>query len=111
MVWIINKYGVDVRPGTKAIYIKGDNNRRNADVLVCCKLRRYTRFKNWNDQTFIEGIAFYDSAGNRIDNFPTQHSDNCTKKHQETENWFKHTVRIYKNLRNAMIGKRMIEDG
>jgi hypothetical protein len=109
--WLIKKYGTDVQPGTKAIYIKGNGSRRNADVLVCCKHRRYIRFKSWDDQYYDEGISFFNSGGTRIDNFPTQHSDNCTKKHQDSKNWYKHTVRIYKNLRNTMIEEKMIEDG
>ena len=76
-----------------------------------CPLRvQYTRFRG-DDQSYREGISFLNSGGTRIDNFPTQHSDNCTKKHQDSKNWFKHTVRIYKNLRNTMIEKKMIEDG
>jgi hypothetical protein len=108
--WLVKKYGGDVQAGKKAIYIKGNGNRRNADVLVCCKHRRYIRFKGWDDQSYHEGISF-NSSGTRIDNFPAQHSDNCTKKHQDSKNWFKHTVRIYKNLRNTMVEKEMIEDG
>jgi hypothetical protein len=109
--WLVKKYGSRVRPGTKAIYIDGDGSRRNADVLVCCKHRRYTRFKSWNDQNYIEGISFLNSSSGRIDNFPAQHSDGCTKKHQDSKNWFKHTARIYKCLRNTMIEKNLIEDG
>ena len=96
--WLVKKYGNDVQLGTKAIYIKGNGNWRNADVLVCCKHRRYTRFKSWSDQSDHEGISFFNSSGVRIDNFPQQHHDNCTKKHQDLKNWFKHTVRIYNNF-------------
>ena len=42
-------------------------------------------------------------------NFPKQHSDNCTKKHQATNRWFKHTVRILKNARNKLVTDRKIE--
>jgi hypothetical protein len=109
--WLVKKYGSDVQPGTKAIYIKGNGNRRNADVLVCCKHRRYTRFKSFSDQNYQEGISFFNSSGVRIDNFPMQHRDHCTKKHQDSKNWFKHTARVYKNLRNSMIKNKLIEDG
>lgn len=108
--WLVKQYGNDVVPGTKAIYIKGSDYRRNADVLVCCKHRRYIRFKSWTDQDYREGISFFNSSSVRIDNFPKQHRDNCSKKHQDSKNWFKHTVRIYKNLRNTMIEKKIIED-
>ena len=109
--WLVKQYGNDVQPDSKAIYIKGNGNRRNSNVLVCCKHRRYMRFKSWNDQDYREGISFFNSSGVRIDSFPTQHSNNCTKKHQDTKTWFKHTARIYKNLRNTMIEKKIIEGG
>ena len=32
--WLRKAYGAAVQPGSKAIYIEGDNNRRNADVCV-----------------------------------------------------------------------------
>lgn len=108
--WLVKKYGSDVQTGTKAICIKGNGNRRNADVLVCCKHRRYERFRSLNDQSCQDGISFFNSSGVRIDNFPKQHRDNCAKKHRDSNNWFKHTARIYKNLRNTMIEKNAIED-
>lgn len=111
VAWLTRKYGSDVKPGTKAIFIKGSGSRRDADVLVCAKLRRYYRFKNWDDQRYVEGICFFMPDGTRIDNFPIHHSDNCTKKHKDTRNWFKHTVRVYKNLRNTMIEKRLFQAG
>lgn len=109
--WLTKKYGSDVTSGSKAIFVRGNDSRRDADVLVCAKLRRYHRFKSWEDQSYTEGICFFRSDGTRIDNFPTQHSDNCTQKQKDTNDWFKRTVRVYKNLRNTMIQKNLIEDG
>jgi hypothetical protein len=109
--WLTKKFGNDVQPGTKAIFLKGNGGRRDADVLVCANLRRYHRYKNWQDQKFTEGICFFLPDGTRIDNFPSLHSDNCTQKHQGTKNWFKPTVRICKNLRNALVQEGKIKDG
>lgn len=109
--WLTKKYGSDVKPGTKAVFIKGNGTRRDADVLVCAKLRRYYTFPAYGDPAFEDGICFFLPNGDRIENYPIQHSDNCTKKHQDTRQWFKHTVRIFKNLRNTMIAKGIIEDG
>ncbi len=106
--WLGENYGSDVSAGTKAIKIRGNGTRRNADVLVCCAHRRYTRFKNWSDQSYHEGVSFFNASGTRIDNFPLQHHDNCTAKHKNSKAAFKHTVRIYKNLRNALIEKNII---
>ena len=46
-----------------------------------------------------------------IENFPKLHSDNCTTKHQNTKSYFKPMVRIFKNMRNTMIGKGPLPDG
>lgn len=109
--WLTKKYGSDVKSGTKAIYIKGNSGRRDADVLVCAKLRRYYTFPAYGDPVFVDGICFFLANGTRVENFPERHSDNCTIRHQASNQWFKHTVRIFKNLRNTMIEKKIIEDG
>jgi hypothetical protein len=108
---LTKKFGSDVNAGTKAIYIKGNGSRRDADVLPAAQLRRYHRFKSFSDQRYIEGICFFMKDGTRIDNFPKQHSENCTTKHQGTKEWFKLTVRTYKILHNKMIEKGLIEEG
>ncbi|RED25782.1 hypothetical protein BJ123_13015 [Rhodopseudomonas thermotolerans] len=109
--WLVKKYGNDVKPGKKAIFIKGNGGRRDADVLVCAKLRRYYTFPAYGEPVYVDGICFFLPDGIRIENFPERHAENCTTKHQDTKQWFKHTVRIFKNLRNTMIEKRIIADG
>ncbi|MES2294357.1 MAG: nucleotidyltransferase [Pseudomonadota bacterium] len=109
--WLAKKYGNDLKVGAKALYIKGNGTRRDADILVCAMLRRYHRFKSWLDQNYTEGICFFKVDGTRIDNFPILHSANCTTKHQDTKSWFKHTARVYKNLRNVLVEKKLIADG
>jgi hypothetical protein len=100
-----------VTPGKKAISIKGQGARRDADVLVCAEFRRYFNFSGSANQWYEEGICFFRPDGTRIENFPRQHSENCTRKHQISRQWFKRTVRVYKNLRNRMIEDGMIEEG
>jgi hypothetical protein len=80
-------------------------------VIVCAKYRRYRSFSGINTEDFTEGICFFASDGERVVNYPKQHSANCTLKHQGTKSWFKPTVRILKNMRNRMIDKNMIEEG
>jgi hypothetical protein len=99
-----------VTNGTKAIYIKGNGSRRDADVLVCAKLRRYYSYPAQGDPIYVDGVCFW-SGGVRIENFPERHSDNCTQKHKDSKLWFKPTARIFKNLRNTMIKNGNIKDG
>lgn len=98
-----------VVPGKKAIFVPGNNGRRNADILVCQQFRRYVAYEPGNIR-YHEGVAFY-SGGIRIDNFPKQHSANCTSKHQATNGNFKRMVRVFKNMRNTMIEKGYLANG
>lgn len=108
--WLKQKYS-NVRVGKKAIFIPGSGNRRDCDVLAAIEYRYYYRFNSTADQSYAQGICFYLPDGTQIINFPKQHSDNCTSKHQATTSWFKPTVRMYKNMRNYMIDKGQLRDG
>lgn len=106
-----DSFGDSVTIGQKAIKIKADGSRRNADVLVATEFRRYTRFKSMSDEAYDEGICFFTAGGNRVVNYPDQHSANSTAKHKATQLWFKPTVRILKNLRSRLVDNRAIEKG
>jgi len=105
---LTKKYGKAVKAGDKAIFVPAGGSRRNADVIAATEFRRYHKFKGIFDQTYDEGISFFNSAGIRIANYPKQHSTNCTGKHQGSGNWYKPLVRIFKNARNRMIDDGMI---
>ncbi len=96
-------YGSEnVVTGNKVFKIKPNSNRLPADVLVCSEYRLY--YGSLQDVRYYSGIAFYTrNPQQRIINFPKQHSDNATAKHQSTYNHFKPTVRIFKNMRNHLI--------
>lgn len=104
--WLTKHFGSDVKLGKKAIFVKGNNGRRDADVLVCAKLRRYRKGSTGSDSQYDEGICFFLQDMTRVINFPEQHRDNGITKHQNSSEWFKKMVRVYKNLRN-----RMVDDG
>ena len=102
----------EIEVGKKALHIPGGNSgRRNADVLIASKFRRYYEFKSWQSYRYSEGVCFFSMNGDRIENFPKMHSDNCTMKHKNTKSYFKPIVRIFKNMRNTMIEKRILENG
>src|SRR6185437_1768505 len=85
---------------------QASNNRRSADVIVAAEYRRYDRFRGGADQSHVTGLCFFASDGTKIINYPKQHSDNLTAKHQATNGWFKPAARILKNLR-----RRLVDDG
>jgi hypothetical protein len=110
VAWLNKKYPNAVSVGNKSVYIKGNTGRRDADVIIAGEFRRYKGYPAPGNPTYETGICFFTHDGTRIENFPKQHSERCTSKHQST-NWFKRTVRTYKNLRNKMIADGDIRDG
>lgn len=102
IAWLKSNYGTDVDVGSKAIRIKGNNHRRDADVLVCMETRLYRNYSAYNTTDYHAGIRFNTAQGRAIVNYPIQHKENCTAKHGGTYSRFKPNVRIFKNMRNAM---------
>jgi hypothetical protein len=105
------QYGSNMEAGEKAIAIAAHGNRRKADVITAIQFRRYHKFLCASNQFYDEGICFYTASGEKIVNYPKQHSDNLTAKHQRTSMWFKPMARILKNLRSRLIAEEMIESG
>jgi len=108
---LTDRYGSDVTEGKKAISIASRGNRRKADVIVSTAFRRYHSFKNSNSERYSEGICFFTSAGTRIDNYPKQHRENLTTKHQNANNWLKPMVRVLKNMRSHLVANGALEAG
>ncbi|MBZ9678248.1 nucleotidyltransferase [Mesorhizobium sp. ES1-1] len=104
--WLTYKFGNGVKVGNKAIFVPGNGSRRDADVLVAAEHRLYTGWPG-----YVEGIVFEAGSGRRIVNYPKQHSENCTAKHQATDGRFKPMVRVLKNMRNKMKSDRYLADG
>jgi hypothetical protein len=108
---LTDRYGGAVKAGSKAIAIAANGSRRKADVIVAVQYRRYYKFKSTADQSYDEGICFWNSDGTRIANYPKQHSANLTRKHQETNKWLKPMARILKNLRSRLVDDGLMEAG
>lgn len=107
LAWLKVKFGSDVEQGKKAIRIPANNNRRDVDVLVCARHLQYGATR----AHFNDGIMFRTTDNQEIVNYPKQHLQNCTTKHQATSNRFKANVRILKNMRNRMIDIGFLKDG
>lgn len=108
---LTDAFGDDVDEGEKAIKIGRNGNRRNADVLVAMQYRRYHSFVTVTDQSYETGICFYTESGQFVVNYPKQHRENCTNKHQTTNSWFKPMARILKNLRSRLVDDGLIAAG
>jgi hypothetical protein len=95
-----------VKAADKAIAIDANGSRRKSDVNVTTQFRRYCKFRSASDAEYVEGICFFNATGERLANYPKQHSANLTVKHQASSKWFKPMARVFKNMRS-----RMVEDG
>ena len=105
------QYGSAVNAGDKALAIDANGSRRKSDVIVATQFRRYFNFRSANESKYIEGICFFNSAGERIANYPKQHSANLTTKHQVSSNWLKPMARVFKNMRSLMVDGGLIKAG
>jgi hypothetical protein len=102
---LTSAFGNGVKSGNKAISVPAAGGRRKADVIVALEYRRYVKFNSTDDQDYVEGIVFFTSSFAKIINYPTQHSQNLTRKHQDTRSWMKPMVRVLKNLRSRLVDK------
>ncbi len=108
---LTEQYGAEVKAGDKAIAIEACGSRRKADVLVAIQFRRYFQFRSSDNSEYVEGICFWNGKGERIANYPRQHSANLTTKHQNTSKWFKPMARVFKNMRSRMVENGLIKAG
>jgi len=108
---LVTRFGSGaVSLGSKAITLEANGSRRKSDVLVAVEFRRYNKFIDILNHDYSEGICFFDSSGMRIENYPKYHSISCTKKHSDTNQYFKPIVRILKNMRNKLVESGAISD-
>jgi len=111
LAWLTHKFGTGVKAGKKAIFVPGNGNRRDADVLVCAQHRSYFYYDSEYANRHREGITFWTSSRDQIVNYPKQHLENSMTKHQATGGRFKPSIRIIKNMRSTMIDRGLIEEG
>lgn len=109
--WLKLKFGDGVKAGKKAIFIPGNGNRRDADVLVCVANKTFTSYPEYGEPAFVEGVCFWTSDNKKIVNYPKQHLENCTTMNGATSSRFKPSIRVLKNMRNAMIQHGYLNDG
>lgn len=92
-----------VSVGNKSIVLNLGNGYLKADVIPCLSYRIYHSFSNSSKYSYTEGVSIRKKDGTIIHNFPKQHIENGTKKHQATNEYYKKIVRIFKNMRNKLI--------
>ena len=85
--------------GQKSIKIAASNNRLVADAVPCITYRHYR-----NLSVVAAGITFWTrSSGQQVINFPKIHLQNGSDKNRRTNNFYKPSVRMFKNARERIL--------
>jgi len=106
---LVDYYGWgSISEGNKAIKVQ--TPYLPADVVVCIQYRKYPS-NPINEFDFVEGMTFWTRNENRqVINYPKLHYKNGVNKHQNTNGWYKKSVRMFKNIRNYLEENHYILD-
>lgn len=102
-----------ITEGGKSIKIPRTSNNIPADVVPCLEYRLYLPPQTLlSDASHVDGIWLWDVQRNySVISFPKQSYDNGVAKHGRTGQWYKPTVRIFKNACGWMEDNRLIQNG
>jgi len=103
----------NITEGGKSIKIPRTSNNIPADVVPCLEYRLYLPPQTLlGNTTYVEGIWLWDvQRGHAVTSYPKQSYDNGVAKHGRTNQWYKPTVRIFKNARGWMEDNGLIQSG
>jgi len=109
---LISCYGNEnVLVGKKAITVRGNSSRLDADIVVCNAYRNYKKNNQSLNIKFAKGILFYEEGtGKRIINYPDPHFENGVDKNSplRTNGNLKKVTRIFKNMKARMVKGQMM---
>jgi len=98
-----------ITEGNKSIMVAAQSGRLDADVVPCLHYRKYRYFRGFGDQEYVDGIVLdTQREGRQIISFPKPHYDNGVRKNGSTGNWYKPTVRLFKNARSYLVDNNRI---
>lgn len=101
----------NITEGGKSIKIPRTTNNIPADIVPCLEYRLYYKTQS-GGVDHEPGIWLWDVQRNHsVISFPEQSYDNGVAKHERTNQWYKPTVRIFKNARGWMEDNGLIRIG
>lgn len=103
----------NVTEGGKSIKIPRTSNNIPADVVPSLQYRLYLPSQGLlADANYIEGIWLRDVQRNySVVSYPKRSYDNGVAKHGRTNQWYKPTVRIFKNARGWLEDNGLMQSG
>ena len=92
----------------------GTGSSSRTTGVPCCEYRLYERYEGSDEsqQEYTAGIGFKTNKmlNNRvIVNFPKQHYQRGTEKNARANGQYKETVRLFKNARDAVVDRGLIQ--
>ena len=110
-----NYYGVAfIEPGNKAIKVLPSSGRLKADVIPAMQYKKFYYYFGRDSQNFARGIKFVaQNTGRIVINYPKEHLKNGQGKNsrEQTNGWYKPTVRMFKNARSALLDAGWLDEG
>ena len=97
---VLDRSGINYEEKNKCIELKLGDGYQNVDLLPCFL---------YIDPHGNKGIQFLSSYGNII-NYPKQHIGNGADKNLNTNQNYKKTIRIFKNINKKLVDEGYIED-
>lgn len=97
----------NVESRNKCIRLNLGDGHLSVDLTPCTSYRIYHSYPTQH----VEGISIKKLDGNIIHNFPKRHIDHGTRKHKNTNEYYKKVVRILKNMRNKLTEEGKIAKG
>ncbi len=94
----------------KCIRIKPHEKFCDADVIPAFTYKLYGSFSSSENQKYTEGICFDTNEGKSIISFPKEHQQALANKSKATNGNLKETIRMFKNLKDELIAKRLLSE-
>lgn len=108
------KYGRNtIQEGKKSLKFPSGVLPLPADVVVALTHRTFKRISGQYDQEYLDGMTLFVPQENRwIINYPKIHYNNGVAKNSSsnTNQWFKPTVRIFKNARTYLVDRHLLAE-
>lgn len=108
---LVYAYGShNIKVGKRAITIKANNGRLEADVIVCNSYRNYASNNYSSNLEYVEGIVFYSTDGEKVINYPKVHFSKGALKngYGNTLQKFKPVCRIFKNIKARLVSNDLL---
>ena len=107
---IEKKFGKEnVSEGNKSLKVRSNSYHVNADVVVALMLKNYSIINSFDPNKYIEGIRFFSSDGETVNNYPKKHISNGKNKNVQTNHRYKYLIRIFKRIRNDMVNIGIVD--